>query len=293
MLVGPAADKARSRPSRQAQADPDDFIAQPTLALSTCPTFVGSGVAPRHVDLRPFVLTGADKVRIVPGGLTRVALKEGSLVVNSSQGGGTKDTGCWGAPGALQPNPLPGSMGPTHALAHRRQPLLARALCRARRISRPHPRGHAAAAALPPPMSARATNGNRRSPPPAARDSSTSTTTRQRGQPSSTSSPSRPTTRPPSATASSRPHQCPRRAHRADHGDVGRDQRRLARTQALRRAARMDARSSIAQFLRWVQEPRCASTARPTGPCCATTPTGSRASASTSSAPTTPRASST
>ena len=66
--------------------------AQPTLALSTCPTFVASGVAPRHVDLRPFVLSGSDKVRIVPGGLTRVALKEGSLVVNSSQGGGTKDT---------------------------------------------------------------------------------------------------------------------------------------------------------------------------------------------------------
>jgi uncharacterized circularly permuted ATP-grasp superfamily protein len=62
------------------------------LALSTCPTFVSNGVAPRHVDLRPFVLTGANGVRIVPGGLTRVALREGSLVVNSSQGGGTKDT---------------------------------------------------------------------------------------------------------------------------------------------------------------------------------------------------------
>jgi uncharacterized circularly permuted ATP-grasp superfamily protein len=71
---------------------PADFIAQPTLALSTCPTFVEQGVAPRHVDLRPFVLYGRDRVRIVPGGLTRVALREGSLVVNSSQGGGTKDT---------------------------------------------------------------------------------------------------------------------------------------------------------------------------------------------------------
>ncbi|OYW35266.1 MAG: hypothetical protein B7Z45_06795, partial [Azorhizobium sp. 12-66-6] len=72
--------------------DPANFIAQPTLALSTCPTLVEKGIAPRHVDLRPFILTGSDKVRIVPGGLTRVAMKEGSLVVNSSQGGGTKDT---------------------------------------------------------------------------------------------------------------------------------------------------------------------------------------------------------
>ena len=73
-------------------ADPSNYIAQPTLALSTCPASFESGVSPRHVDLRPFVLSGADGVRIVPGGLTRVALKEGSLVVNSSQGGGTKDT---------------------------------------------------------------------------------------------------------------------------------------------------------------------------------------------------------
>jgi uncharacterized circularly permuted ATP-grasp superfamily protein len=93
MLVGPHADKAtRAAFAEKLKAAPDDFIAQPTLALSTCPTCVESGVAPRHVDLRPFVLTGADKVRIVPGGLTRVALKDGSLVVNSSQGGGTKDT---------------------------------------------------------------------------------------------------------------------------------------------------------------------------------------------------------
>ncbi|KZE34372.1 circularly permuted type 2 ATP-grasp protein [Chelatococcus daeguensis] len=93
MLVGPAADAATRRLfAEKLKRRPDNFIAQPTLALSTCPTFVGSGIAPRHVDLRPFVLTGADKVRIVPGGLTRVALVEGSLVVNSSQGGGTKDT---------------------------------------------------------------------------------------------------------------------------------------------------------------------------------------------------------
>jgi uncharacterized circularly permuted ATP-grasp superfamily protein len=93
MLVGPHADRAaRAAFAERLRRDPDNFIAQPTLALSTCPTFVEKGIAPRHVDLRPFVLTGADRIRIVPGGLTRVALKNGSLVVNSSQGGGTKDT---------------------------------------------------------------------------------------------------------------------------------------------------------------------------------------------------------
>jgi uncharacterized circularly permuted ATP-grasp superfamily protein len=93
MLIGPTADKATIAAFRaKLKAAPKNFIAQPTLALSTVPTCVSSGVAPRHVDLRPFVLTGSDKVRIVPGGLTRVAMKEGSLVVNSSQGGGTKDT---------------------------------------------------------------------------------------------------------------------------------------------------------------------------------------------------------
>src|SRR5829696_833061 len=93
MLVGPHATKREIDAfARKLRSAPDGFIAQPTLALSTCPTFVASGVAPRHVDLRPFVLTGADQIRVVPGGLTRVALKDGSLVVNSSQGGGTKDT---------------------------------------------------------------------------------------------------------------------------------------------------------------------------------------------------------
>ena len=92
MLVGPAATKAEIEAFRaQLQAKPDNYIAQPTLALSTCPTYVESGIAPRHIDLRPFVLSGKT-VQMVPGGLTRVALKEGSLVVNSSQGGGTKDT---------------------------------------------------------------------------------------------------------------------------------------------------------------------------------------------------------
>lgn len=92
MLVGPTSSKAEIEAYRQRiLAEPSNFIAQPTLALSTCPTLVDLGVAPRHVDLRPFVLSGQE-VRLVPGGLTRVALKEGSLVVNSSQGGGTKDT---------------------------------------------------------------------------------------------------------------------------------------------------------------------------------------------------------
>ena len=93
MLVGPHASKAaRAAFAKKLRARPSDYIAQPTLALSTCPTYTDEGVAPRHVDLRPFVLSGGDGVRIVPGGLTRVALTKGSLVVNSSQGGGTKDT---------------------------------------------------------------------------------------------------------------------------------------------------------------------------------------------------------
>jgi uncharacterized circularly permuted ATP-grasp superfamily protein len=93
MLIGPMADRATIAAFRaKLKSNPKNFIAQPTLALSTCPTCVEEGVAPRHVDLRPFVLTGRDRIRIVPGGLTRVALKKGSLVVNSSQGGGTKDT---------------------------------------------------------------------------------------------------------------------------------------------------------------------------------------------------------
>jgi uncharacterized circularly permuted ATP-grasp superfamily protein len=93
MLVGPHATKAEIETFRALlKSNPGGYIAQPTLSLSTCPTFVESGVAPRHVDLRPFVLSRADGVRIVPGGLTRVAMRDGSLVVNSSQGGGLKDT---------------------------------------------------------------------------------------------------------------------------------------------------------------------------------------------------------
>ena len=92
MLIGPAATQAQIEEFRQRiLSAPERYIAQPTLALSTSPTFTERGLAPRHIDLRPFVLSGRD-ITIVPGGLTRVALREGSLVVNSSQGGGTKDT---------------------------------------------------------------------------------------------------------------------------------------------------------------------------------------------------------
>jgi len=92
MLVGPTSSRDEIERFRKAlDANPANYIAQPTLSLSSCPTFVEEGVAPRHIDLRPFVLVGRE-VKIVPGGLTRVALRRGSLVVNSSQGGGTKDT---------------------------------------------------------------------------------------------------------------------------------------------------------------------------------------------------------
>lgn len=92
MLVGPTSSKRECADfAAKLKARPSNYIAQPTLALSTVPILVKKGIAPRHVDLRPFVLV-SDTIKIIPGGLTRVALKEGSLVVNSSQGGGTKDT---------------------------------------------------------------------------------------------------------------------------------------------------------------------------------------------------------
>ena len=92
MMVGPTASKAMHKEfAERIKARPDNYIVQPTLALSACPTYTRAGIAPRHVDLRPYVLVG-DTIRITPGGLTRVALKKDSLVVNSSQGGGTKDT---------------------------------------------------------------------------------------------------------------------------------------------------------------------------------------------------------
>ncbi len=93
MLIGPTSTKKEIEAFRAALIKaPHKYIAQPTLALSTVPTLTAKGIAPRHIDFRPFVLSGAHGVKIVPGGLTRVALREGSLVVNSSQGGGTKDS---------------------------------------------------------------------------------------------------------------------------------------------------------------------------------------------------------
>jgi len=109
MLVGPhSTAEERDIFAARIREKPADYIAQPTLALSTVPTLSAGGMAPRHVDLRPFVLFGREQVRIVPGGLTRVALREGSLVVNSSQGGGTKDT--WVL--EQDPPPMSQSMGP-------------------------------------------------------------------------------------------------------------------------------------------------------------------------------------
>lgn len=115
MLVGPTATKAEIETFRAALiAEPHRYIAQPTLALSTVPTLSGAaadaGLAPRHVDFRPFVLTGSKVVQVVPGGLTRVALKEGSLVVNSSQGGGTKDSFVLMDNGAGEQGPVPSAL---------------------------------------------------------------------------------------------------------------------------------------------------------------------------------------
>ncbi|RIV85276.1 circularly permuted type 2 ATP-grasp protein [Aurantiacibacter xanthus] len=93
MLIGPTSSKKEIAAFRhKLEAKPENYIAQPTLSLSTCPILTRKGLAPRHVDLRPFVLCSPSGVDITPGGLTRVALKKGSLVVNSSQGGGTKDS---------------------------------------------------------------------------------------------------------------------------------------------------------------------------------------------------------
>jgi uncharacterized circularly permuted ATP-grasp superfamily protein len=109
MLIGPHSTAAqREEFRRQIVADPRNYIAQPTLALSAAPCFVDGRIEPRHVDLRPYILSG-DAVTIVPGGLTRVALKKGSLVVNSSQGGGSKDTWVLNAQ-------LPPRAGAGHAL---------------------------------------------------------------------------------------------------------------------------------------------------------------------------------
>jgi uncharacterized circularly permuted ATP-grasp superfamily protein len=92
MLIGPHASRTDLEYfAAKLRADPDNYIAQPTIELSTAPCFIDGHIEPRHVDLRPFILRGSE-IDIIPGALTRVALKRGSLVVNSSQGGGSKDT---------------------------------------------------------------------------------------------------------------------------------------------------------------------------------------------------------
>ena len=114
MLIGPTSSRAEIEDFRRALlANPAGYIAQPTLSLSSCPTMVEAGVAPRHIDLRPFVLSSSQQVRMVAGGLTRVALKEGSLVVNSSQGGGTKDTWVMGAGNVDRTSQSPTGMAQT------------------------------------------------------------------------------------------------------------------------------------------------------------------------------------
>jgi uncharacterized circularly permuted ATP-grasp superfamily protein len=93
IVIGPAATKKQLAQTRKdLLADPRGWIAQPVVALSTVPTFIGGVLAPRHVDLRPFAVNNGEQVWVLPGGLTRVALPKGSLIVNSSQGGGSKDT---------------------------------------------------------------------------------------------------------------------------------------------------------------------------------------------------------
>ena len=228
MLIGPKADKAQIAAFRaKLKPDPKNFIAQPTLALSTCPTCVEAGVAPRHVDLRPFVLTGRDRIRIVPGGLTRVALKKGSLVVNSSQGGGTKDTWVLDDDGARPM--LSRTADNLYWLARyvERAEYLARILEATQRLT-----------ALPLAYvgatneweSAVATAGCADAFFAAYDEANEETVTdflclldRQ------------PVLDP--QLLRDRAHQRARGAHRAHHGDVGRDQRRLARAQALRQPA--------------------------------------------------------
>ena len=124
MLVGPASSKQQIEDFRQRLiARPDGYIAQPTLALSACPTYVENGIAPRHIDLRPFVLSGKT-ISMVPGGLTRVALEEGSLVVNSFRAAAPRTPGYWR----------------TNAQPNRRPSLLDGALYRARRKHGAHAR---------------------------------------------------------------------------------------------------------------------------------------------------------
>ncbi len=192
-------------------------------------------------------------------------------MVNSSQGGGTKDT--WVLDDDVTPD----------ALAHRRQSVLARPLRRARRISRAHLSKRRSGS--PPCRLAYVGESNEWESAVATAGCADAFFKRlrgsRRGDRHATSSPSRPPTRRRSATASRSRAQCARGAHRADHRDVGRDQRHLARTADVWQRPDL-ARGARRASCAGCRKPRCASTARPTAPCCATTPTGSRGSASAS-----------
>ena len=196
MLVGPTASRREIEAFRaKLRARPENYIAQPTLALSTCPAVTQSGIAPRHVDLRPYVLVG-DRVRIVPGGLTRVALKKGSLVVNSSQGGGTKDT--WVLAGLSMIPKVHTVVGQDHARQGAEAsrcsdaPPKACSGCRgrssARRTWRGLPRPASASRSRPTPATATARNGARRWRAPASSISSWRNTATPRSTRRSTSS---------------------------------------------------------------------------------------------------------
>ena len=227
----------RSAPS--SSRDPKNFIAQPTLALSTCPTCVEAGLAPRHVDLRPFVLTGRDRIRIVPGGLTRVALQEG--LAGRQFEPGRRHQGHLGAGSRDECFPAP----PTTSTG-------SPATSSARNISRASSKRRIGSPLCRSPTSATSNEW----------DSAVATA----GCAGASSPPTRRPTRRPSPISwlldrqsivdpqllRGRAHQCARGAHRAHRGDVGRDQRRLARAQALRQRA--DLARGVLRFLRWVQE---------------------------------------
>ena len=153
MLVGPHSTAAeREEFARRVQAEPRNYIAQPTLALSRVPTIVDDHFEGRHVDLRPYVLCGKD-IYVLPGGLTRVAMRKGSLVVNSSQGGGSKDTWVLAAPPPRRTEVNSNSHAAHQALTQPgcRRGLLARTLHRTSRERGPLPRRQSQSDARPAP----------------------------------------------------------------------------------------------------------------------------------------------
>ena len=300
MLIGPKADKATIAAFRaKLKADPKNFIAQPTLALSTCPTCVEEGVAPRHVDLRPFVLTGRDRIRIVPGRAHPRRAEEG-LAGGQFQPGRrhqghlgagpmTDRSSSWGGPGGRDEGAglnrmLSRTADNLYWLARyvERAEYLARILEATQRLTT------LPLAYVGDDQRMGIGGRDRRLRARVLRRLSGS----ERGERSPTSSPSRPPTRPRSATASRSPAPMRARCAPRSPSRCGTPSTAPGSSSSASATARPRARSSCASCA-GCRNPRCASTARPTAPCCATTPTGSPASASTSSAPTTPRASST